>query len=230
MKTPTYSLPSPDMAQALSCWMDGAALPDGCNEQQLLDWLLASPEAQAKWADWHAASHLLQYAESAATSGTLLPAGWLAGLQVELSHVAVASMHEPVVTDSASLAGTSVQLPAAHGVRPLPARLDTQPANQPVWRWKLAAGFASMAAAGMLAWNLLPVTGTAPAGALASSQQVVQREGVPSASLVADSLTSAGEHAAPVVDQEMDALLVAHAQFGAPSLMVDGPSPAEEAY
>ena len=100
-------------------------------------------------------------------------------------------------------------------------------ANDPVWRWKMAAGFASLAAVGVMVWNLLgqqPAAGGADAlmaahgssAAVPAATVMQQEEGV----LKAQEQQAQGL-AASAEDPYTEALLLAHTQLGESLLLQD---------
>ena len=82
-----------------------------------------------------------------------------------------------------------------------------QPANDSSFRWKLAAGVASLAAISAIAWNALGLL--APAAA----PQLAQADGAPAQILVAL------PEGTMVRDARLEELLAAHKQFGATSAL-----------
>jgi sigma-E factor negative regulatory protein RseA len=105
---------------------------------------------------------------------------------------------------------------------PVPATPLAQPsANDGVFRWKMVAGVAAMAAVGSLVWGLLGAGGgalTAPQGVLAQAAGQAQepaRNG-----LVAVSAGQiAGQEATMIRNPHLDDLLAAHKQFGGASAL-----------
>ncbi|AVO43033.1 sigma-E factor negative regulatory protein [Simplicispira suum] len=85
-------------------------------------------------------------------------------------------------------------------------------ANDSIWRWKLVAGFASMAAVAAIGWNSLSVLrGEQPQAAQLAAA-------APPAASAPTELAQAG---APVMirDPRLDELLAAHKQFGGASAL-----------
>ncbi|MDM0043562.1 sigma-E factor negative regulatory protein [Variovorax dokdonensis] len=91
-------------------------------------------------------------------------------------------------------------------------------ANEPVFRWKMLAGVASLAAVAAVAWNWTGVSSQGPASAQLAQQ-------VPAASspqLVPGARVLVGDGQRPQVmlrDPRLDALLEAHQQAGGASTM-----------
>lgn len=99
----------------------------------------------------------------------------------------------------------------ASPVAAVPQALRQPAANASVFRWRLAAGFASMAAVVAIAWNVFggaPGVGAAPQLAAAPLPQglVTVSNGGPDAQVM-------------IRDPRLDELLAAHKQFGATSAL-----------
>lgn len=220
MTGPTLHTPEPALlAQSLSAWMDGEALPDGMDEKTLLAWMTQDIGAREAWQDWHVAGDILRQGHADAQLATWLPvesAQWMVRMQQALAATSVATEQEDVFAESPEQNRVST----AHK----PERFDTTrtPANDGVWRWKLAAGFASVAAVGLLAWNVLvmqPQSGGMALMTQAPSAQGVQATtGVAPAGLPVAALTDTGT-TAELPDTHLQELLVAHAQVGGQSLL-----------
>ncbi|MEJ8854222.1 sigma-E factor negative regulatory protein [Variovorax robiniae] len=172
-------------------------------------------ELQATWRTWHLVGDVLRSGAHAPCSDSN---AFLAKLQQRL-------VHEPPVR---------VAVPVAPAVESLPKRAE--PANEPVFRWKLVAGAASLVAVAAIGWSLANTLGGAPTGAqLAQVQpqpvQVAQQPPVGSVLAAADPhATSAvavptrvqvGSGAPQVMlrDARLDELLAAHQQAGGGSQM-----------
>ncbi|WP_406624784.1 sigma-E factor negative regulatory protein [Acidovorax sp. SDU_ACID1] len=134
---------------------------------------------------------------------------------------------EPVhATDPALLGRLREQLAR----EPLPARLPAaalaqvarhdEAANASVFRWKLAAGFASLAAVAALGWNayvgLTP--GVAAAGAQLAAVQPAPAMPPQQQTMVATNIGSDGPQIM-IRDPRLDELLAAHKQFGSTSAL-----------
>jgi sigma-E factor negative regulatory protein RseA len=79
-----------------------------------------------------------------------------------------------------------------------PVRMDRPAAND--WRWKLVAGFASVAAVTAVGWNMVAAPGTSGQPQIAAA---------PAASAATQASASA-----MIRDPRLDQLLAAHRQFG----------------
>ena len=143
--------------------------------------------------------------------------------------------------DATAFVGRFRERLAVEGVRPAAAvapadvqMLDgarLEAANEPVFRWKLVAGLASVAAVAAIAWNFSGGLQDVP------SAQLAQQQGNPAAPVVASSVLPAvqppttatrvliGDSQKPQVmlrDPRLDALLEAHQEAGGASHMPSG--------
>lgn len=185
------------LAEALSAWMDGEALPAGVDEAVLLQWLLHDEQAQNQWRQWQVQADCLhaqslhgwvvgedqQPFSAGATRATrqcssirhaavVGSAAWSERLNQRLAQTQVGSgdvpeavlplsapMRPAVPADAPpvaqAVAPETVTLTKEARATPPATRTPAEAANDPVWRWKLAAGFASVAAVGVTLWSLL---------------------------------------------------------------------------
>jgi sigma-E factor negative regulatory protein RseA len=188
----------PDDACALSI----SVLMDGALAGPEIDAALAAaaqPEGQERWRVYHLIGDSLRAADLAAPHDTAL----LAGVR--------AAMRQPAVTPEPELP-------------PLMSR--HQAANDGVFRWKLAAGFASLVAVAAIGWNVWGWS-SAPAGrqlAQAQSEQPPQvvasaLQTVNAASAAASgermALKSDGDKPQILRDPQLDRLLAAHRRMTA---------------
>jgi sigma-E factor negative regulatory protein RseA len=174
--------------------------------------LCAQDELRERWQTWHLVGDVLR-------EGRHLPC-----------------------TDTARFVATLSQRLAAEPLRPQPtiaavrpAEAGAEAANEPVFRWKLIAGVASVAAAAAIGWNWVGAGGGVPAGAqLARQQQPAAPGGGASALLAASTPGTSttvptrvvvGTDTAPQVmlrDARLDQMLAAHQQAGGASQMPSG--------
>jgi sigma-E factor negative regulatory protein RseA len=133
---------------------------------------------------------------------------------------------EPVPKQSATV-------PTAVAVSKNSAPLRVEAANEPVFRWKMIAGVASIAAAAAIGWNWIGAGASAPAGPQLAQQQQQQ---APAGSLLAAAPPSGtiaptqvvvgnGSTNAPQImlrDARLDQMLQAHQQAGGSSQMPSG--------
>ena len=111
-----------------------------------------------------------------------------------------------------------------------PARLRAEAANEPVFRWKLVAGAASLAAAAAIGWNWVGVADSRAAGAQLALQQappaIVATAEAPKPAVpnLAASRVMIGNGNPQVMlrDPRLDQLLEAHQQAGGASQMPSG--------
>ncbi|MBY0454534.1 MAG: sigma-E factor negative regulatory protein [Burkholderiaceae bacterium] len=107
---------------------------------------------------------------------------------------------------------------------PVPVVAPVQAANDPVFRWKMVAGLASLAAVAAVAWSLsgsLSITPTGSQLALAPAATAPTPVAVPSAAQASAALVVAEGQAPQIMirDPRLDELLAAHKQFGGASAL-----------
>jgi sigma-E factor negative regulatory protein RseA len=167
------------------------------------------PELRATWQTYHLVGDVLRSGGHAACSDT---SAFLSRFQSRLAA-------EPLVPALA---------PAA--AEPRPARLRVEAANEPVFRWKLVAGAASLAAAAAIGWNWVGVADSRATGAQLALQQaapavVATAEAPkPAAPNLAATRVMIGNGNPQVMlrDPRLDQLLEAHQQAGGASQMPSG--------
>jgi sigma-E factor negative regulatory protein RseA len=207
------------LAEALSAWMDGQGLPPGVSQEELVQWLLDDAEAQQKWRLWHAGADCLRAAQTHAEKapGHLavgFPA-WSARLQERLSDI-VMDDSEPKVASAPLVVAACAIVPAA-----------TPATNDSFWPWKMAAGFASLVAVGMVAWNLMgqPLAPSANRSLVVMRSNpvdvpvAVRASSGPEQMQEASARRAIDSTAAP--DTYTEALILAHAQLGEHVLLQD---------
>lgn len=146
---------------------------------------VSDPVAREAWAAYHLIGDVLRSGELAIASD---PSAFMARLNERLRD------EQPI--------GAPASLQREEGAFRAPAR---DPANDV--RWKVLAGFASLAAVGAIAWNLAgPVGVRPPAAELAKAGPGAQA-------------TPAGERAVMIRDPQLDELLAAHRQLRGPSAL-----------
>jgi sigma-E factor negative regulatory protein RseA len=104
------------------------------------------------------------------------------------------------------------------------AQHEGQPAaNDGVFRWKMVAGVAALAAVGSLVWGLLGAvgdqTGLPQGGVLAQNQSAPQATQPSSATIAVNVGQIAGQDATMIRNPRLDELLAAHKQFGGVSAL-----------
>lgn len=141
----------------------------------------SDPAARETWQTYHLIGDVLRSGELAQVTP---PAVFLSRLTDRLAQEGLTAVPVPA-TDAASLTpkpGVNVSEPAA---------------NDASFRWKLVAGFASLAAMGAIGWNVVGSLGPQPQAQLAAAPAPV-----------------GGERGVMIRDARLDELLAAHRQFG----------------
>ncbi|GAC1577544.1 MAG: hypothetical protein NVS3B27_22180 [Novosphingobium sp.] len=183
---------------------------------QAIDAVCAEADSHAAWHAYHVVGDVLRSGSHAACSDS---AAFLARFQQRLAA-------EPV----ASAVRTPVAVPAA-----LPVQRRADAANEPVFRWKLVAGAASLVAVAAIGWTLVG-NGAAvlPTGAQIASQQQSAVNSVLAAAAVngqlpADAaltptrvLIGNGNPQVLLRDPRLDQMLEAHQRAGGASQMPSG--------
>jgi sigma-E factor negative regulatory protein RseA len=161
-----------------------SALADGELDAVQAQALVSASRTDAQllqtWASYHAIGDALRAHASDAYGASARPSG--------------AAMHTPSVLVAAPVERTMAPQVAA---------------NDSVWRWKLVAGVAALAAVGSVLWSVVGQQG-GPTG-----EQLAQHANP------APAVVAAAEEVAPVMirDPRLDELLAAHKQFGGASAL-----------
>jgi sigma-E factor negative regulatory protein RseA len=176
---------------------------------RVLSQIGADDALRATWQTYHLVGDVLRSGGHAPCSD---PSAFLSRLQRRLAAEPMTAALVPVLAQSN---------PVAHRI---------EAANEPVFRWKLVAGAASLAAAAAIGWNWVGAMDSRPAGA-----QLAQQQGAPAvvvassaAPPVAPALTPTrvmiGNSNPQVMlrDPRLDQLLEAHQQAGGASQMPSG--------
>lgn len=197
--------------ELLSALVDGELYGDELS--QAVAWA-EEGEGHASWQLYHLVGDVLRSPELAHHSHHDL----LSGLRAQLAQEPPLSL-QPAALEQLAPA----QLPMTSAVQSL---VRDPVANASVFRWKMAAGFASVAAVAAMGWNLVVVpagTGSQLAQAPAASQASVQlAQGMPGAPMMSVPQTDgsviavATGNGSEVIlrDPRLDELLAAHRQFG----------------
>ena len=250
-KDPSVAMAAADaglLSEALSAWMDGEALPAGVDENTVLQWLLQDERAQGHWQQWHAHADYLHLAASdvhaAHAAGDLLPpqdaatvgsAVWSMRLSQQLAQIRVGEGDTQISEKGAANltiapmqpASATASVPSGSG-KPAVVTAGAA-AKDSVWRWKMAAGFASLAAVGVMVWNLLgqqPAAGGADALMAAHSSSAAVPAATATVAQQEEGVRMAQEPhvqalAASDEDPYTEALLLAHNQLGESLLLQD---------
>ena len=146
-------------------------------------------KSNAMYSDWNSYQVIGQVIRGGATASSALAAdpAFLQRLNKRLADEKVAPLQQVISGD--------VQV----------AQLSHPAANEAVYRWKLVAGFASLSAALVVAWNFVGSPGAAPGAQLAQSRAVEQ-------------IVVASPQGAMVRDARLEELMAAHKQLGGSSL------------
>lgn len=155
------------------------------------------PEARAAWGAYHLAGDVLRFGASPGrSSDDEFVARWRERLARENA------MGVPALDSIAA---------GARGAAAAPRKA----ANDGTFRWKAAAGFASVAAVAAIGWNIVAtVPGATPSSRLALAPAPVQQ---PAPATVA---TAGGEQRQVMIrDPRLDELLAAHRQAGGASAL-----------
>ncbi|WP_236598224.1 sigma-E factor negative regulatory protein [Alicycliphilus denitrificans] len=163
----------------------------------------ATEEGESAWRIYHLIGDTLRSSEVTHVADPAFLGRLREQLALEPRHGAVA-MAQPLVQVA----------PAPHETAP---HAPDAAANVSVFRWKLAAGFASLAAVAALGWNAyLGLGGTAPQGAQLAAAQPPAEAAAPA--FVA---TAGGPQGQQIMirDPRLDELLAAHKQFGSTSAL-----------
>lgn len=109
-----------------------------------------------------------------------------------------------------------VALPDAVPLAPA-AQAQGEAANAAVFRWKMVAGLASLAAVGVLGWSGL--SGGLPAGGETRLAAAPSRLEAPATTTLVSATDPAGEPQVMLRDPRLDELLAAHRQYGGASAL-----------
>lgn len=205
------------MKQTDDMWRERvSALADGQLDDEELAQALGElgerDELRVSWHTYHLVGDVLRSGDHAPCSD---PSAFLHKLQQRLAHESPRPLLQPVAQ---------------------PVRRHVEAANEPVFRWKLVAGAASLAAAAAIGWNWMGsgAIGASSAGPqLAQQQQVQPAPGGGKPVLASNSVPTPATTATRVMigtgnpqvmlrDPRLDALLEAHQQAGGASQMPSG--------
>jgi len=178
---------------------------------QVIDKVCSSDELRATWHAYHVVGDVLRSGVHTACSDS---SQFLSRLQKRLA----AEPSAPVLAPDAAA---------------MPVLRRAEAANEPVFRWKLVAGAASLAAAAAIGWNWVGGNAPQPAPQLAQQQQQQQASGSvlaasgpsPQATSVLTPMRVVVGNGNPQVmlrDPRLDQLLEAHQQAGGASQMPSG--------
>lgn len=178
--------------------------------------LCTQDELRVRWQTYHLVGDVLR-------TGRHLPCSDTARFVAQLQQRLAAEPALPRRDDAVVPVGAA---------QPFPQQGEA--ANEPVFRWKLVAGVASLAAAAAIGWNWIGSGTAAPAGAQLAQQRPAQdnansvlaaAEPSPRAPAPTRVVVGSGSGGAPQVmlrDARLDAMLAAHQQAGGASQMPSG--------
>lgn len=174
---------SPDSStEWLSALADGELAPGAVDAR-----LQAGVQSSALYSDWNSYQVIGQVIRDAASSSISADPAFLQRLNMRLAHEKVAP---------------ALLVTTGHGLIALPH----QPAaNEAVFRWKLVAGFASLAATLVVAWSIVGLPAS-PTGAQLAQNQPSER------------VVVASPQGPMVRDARLEELMAAHKQLGGSSL------------
>ncbi|MBI2770073.1 MAG: sigma-E factor negative regulatory protein [Burkholderiales bacterium] len=151
-------------------------------------------KALASWQAYHLVGDVLRSGELALGGTGAQPAAFLARFQLRLEQEA-----EPARAASA-IDSIAANAPPVRSAAVLSS--EKEPANDPSFRWKLVAGFASLAAVAAIGW--------AAVGGLVGRAEQGQMAAAPQAGVA----VAGAERPVMIRDPRLDELLAAHRQFG----------------
>lgn len=198
---------------ALSALVDGEATPHEVDE--VLASLASSDDEYAQWNRYQVIGDVLR--QSAPAAAARSPQAFLAGIQAELQR-----SEKPTLALAPTETGRTPATPPVGQGR-------TTAANDTVFRWKMAAGFASLAAVMAVSWTQLQGTAEVPGGAASGTSLAQQETPFELASVEALIQQAAATEQTPVVqdpvvvqapqgpvmrDPQLEALMDQHRQHG----------------
>ncbi len=174
-----------------------SALADGQLQGEALSAALrfaAEDAGREAWQEYHLIGDVLRSAELAKAQG---------------SEAFVARLHQCLDQD-AGAHGLRALSPEAVSIEPVSSivRLPADAANGAVFRWKMVAGLASLAAVTAIGWSVLEGSGSEAAG-----RQLAAAPAAPSAPVAQLAASSAADSQVMIRDPRLDELLAAHRQF-----------------
>lgn len=167
-----------------------------------VEWAGYAEEGRLTWHTYHVVRDVLRSGDAVATSHDAAFMQRLKlGLQQEASHVPRVNAHDSIADDEISSEVRSLERPKNEG------------ANDAVFRWKLLAGLASLAAVSVIGWQAV--------GGWGDQREVPQlaQVQVESPDVALQQAVVGGEPQVMIRDPQLDALLAAHRQFGGTSAL-----------
>lgn len=180
-----------DSMELVSALVDGQLR--GKEFAQALEFISEASDARAAWHDFHLVGSVLRSGARVADSGD---AAFVARIRFRLQQ-------EGNLLPSEAAGALPVQLEPAH---------SAHSANEPIFRWKLVAGLASLAAVLAIGWNAVSVL-----NAQTNAAQLAQT--AQPAWVAQQGKGMGGEPQVMIRDPRLDELLAAHKQFGGTSAL-----------
>ncbi len=204
------------MREQLSALADGELVSAQCAQAVAF---ADSDEGRAAWHEFHLIGDVLRSSELARPVSCDLVfrlreqlAKEAGGIQLQRGEtVQVAPVAEQIVIRPA--AATAVA-----SVR------DVEAANHDVFRWKMVAGFASLAAVATIGWNaytglMTPSAQSAGMQLAASAPAPVSQQNADASVVAVNQTIQTGNQAVMIRDPRLDELLAAHKQYGSTSAL-----------
>jgi sigma-E factor negative regulatory protein RseA len=160
------------------------------------------PQAQDAWTTYHLIGEVLRTGQ--ATTGSS-PQAFLDKLSRQLA------LEEPLRPQAGISPEPSDPTSTQVSMKERPA------ANDGSFRWKLVAGFASVAAVAAVSWTL--VGGAVGTGGASQQPQLASLPTQPADASVAGATVVAGDRGVMIRDPRLDEFLAAHRQFGGASAL-----------
>ncbi|AVS86605.1 anti-sigma factor [Paracidovorax avenae] len=186
----------PTMREQLSALADGGV---GEAEWGETFTYAQTAEGQEAWAVYHLIGDVLRSPELARPGSPVLADRVMAQLAREERPVAEVALPDAVVPLA----------PTVHA--------QGEAANAAVFRWKMVAGLASLAAVGVLGWSGL--SGGLPAGGETRLAAAPSRLEAPATTTLVSATDPSGEPQVMLRDPRLDELLAAHRQYGGASAL-----------
>lgn len=173
-----------------------------------VEWLDQTADARLTWHAYHVVGDVLRSGDAMASASD---GAFVQRLKLRLQPE-VPRLSDQFATDSIAIGEVTT------GVLAVKASED-RAANDGSFRWKMLAGVASMAFVALIGWQATGGSGE-QAGAPMLAQTLIQVPGQTKPAEVALQQTVvAGEPQVMIRDQQLDALLAAHKQFGGTSAL-----------
>lgn len=196
--------------EAISALADGQLRGD--EFARTVDAVAQDADARAVWDTYHLVGDVLR---NGALGARARDHAFVARLSVRLSREAdVWRPAQPI-----ELAAPGAQTPQIRTIS-VPEPQRAQAANAPSFRWKMVAGFASLAAVAAIGWNVLGGIGANSSQPQLALVPAPQRAVAAAEQMAANTPGTPGnEQAVMIRDPRLDELLAAHKQFGGTSAL-----------